>query len=71
LCYSFYKYSTTPFFLLGQNCSSQPPSIGGHVGGPKFSKYKGEVLIFISWKKGAKKGYFMPLMPLFVPSYSI
>ena len=32
---------TTPFFLLGQNCSSQPPSIEAHLGGPVFPKYKG------------------------------
>jgi len=46
----------SPFFLLKQNRSSQPPSIAAHLGGPDFSKYKGEVLIFISWKEVAKKG---------------
>jgi hypothetical protein len=44
------------FFLPEQHCISQPPSIGGDFGGPDFTKYKGEVLILISWKEVAKKG---------------
>jgi hypothetical protein len=38
-----------------QHCISQPPFIGGDFGGPDFTKYKGEVLILISWKEVAKK----------------
>jgi hypothetical protein len=30
-----------PLLPPEQNCSSQPPSIGGHFGGPDLSKYKG------------------------------
>jgi hypothetical protein len=33
---------------------------------PDFTKYKGEVLIFIFWKKVAKKGWFMFLLPICV-----
>jgi hypothetical protein len=52
---SSYKYHQPgPFFDLGRNCSSQPPSIIAHLRGPDFPKYKGEVLIFISWKEVAK-----------------
>jgi hypothetical protein len=42
-----------------RSCSSQPTSIGGDFGGPDFTKYKGEVLVFIFWKKVDKKGWFM------------
>jgi hypothetical protein len=38
---------------------SQPTSIGGDFGGPDFTKYKEEVLVFIFWKKVDKKGWFM------------
>jgi len=38
---SWYKSPQPPFFLLGQNYSSQPPSIAAHLGGPDFPKYKG------------------------------
>jgi hypothetical protein len=30
-----------PSFLPEQNCSSQPPSIGGYFRGSNLSKYKG------------------------------
>jgi hypothetical protein len=36
------------------------------IGGPDFTKYKGEVLIFIFWKKVAKNGWFMFIFPIFV-----
>jgi len=49
---SLYKYL---FFLPDQNSISHPPSTGGDFGVPDFSKYKGEVLIFISVKEVAKK----------------
>jgi len=50
---SLYKY---PFFLSDQNSISHPPSIGDDFGVPDFSKYKGEVLIFISREEVAKRG---------------
>jgi hypothetical protein len=45
-----------PSFFIEQNCSSQPPSIGGHFGGPDLSNIRGEVLILIFWKKVDMKG---------------
>jgi hypothetical protein len=40
------------------------------IGRPDLTKYKGEVLIFIFWKKVAKKDWFMFLLPIFVyPRY--
>jgi len=43
--------------------STSATSIRGDFGGPDFTKYKGEVLIFIFWKKVAKKGWFVFLLP--------
>jgi hypothetical protein len=41
-----------PSFLPKQNCSLQPPFIGGYFGGSDLSKYKGEVLILIFLEGG-------------------
>ena len=57
LVVSLYKY---PFFLPDQNSISHPPSIRGDFGVPDFSKYKGEVLIFISGKEVAEKVSLCP-----------
>jgi hypothetical protein len=35
------------------------------IGQLDFTKYNGKVLIFIFWKKVAKKGWFMFLLPIF------
>jgi len=50
------KTPTIPLLPPDHNNISHPPSIGGDFGVPDFSKYKGEVLIFISGKEVAKKG---------------
>jgi hypothetical protein len=46
--------------------SSQPTSIGGDFGGLDYIKYKEEVLIFIFWRKVAKKGWFYVSLSIFV-----
>jgi hypothetical protein len=53
------------------NTTASELCIGGDFRGPNFTKYKGEVLIFIFWKKIVKKGWFMLLLSIFVHSSSI
>jgi hypothetical protein len=43
----------------------------GTLGGPKFAKYKGEFLAFISLKESTQEGYLMPILCFLDKSFII